>query len=517
MVASAKDEATRAGAAVLEKGGNAFDAAVAVGFALGVCEPFASGIGGGGYMTSVSDGNTRFLDFREVAPLAAGPDMWVQTTPEAFECGPLVAAIPGQVAGMCAILSEMGTMDLGEVLEPSIRICTEGFAVTPLLKEMMTNQREKLAQYAPDSVFGRSYEVGNILKNPDLAHTLRIIADKGAAGFYGGAVAQTTVGDINRFGGIWTMEDLQKYRVRWLEPLVSTYRGYDLITAPLPSCGGIQITEIFNILENFDVGRIPYHSAAHLHLLSEVFRLTFSDRQRYVGDPDYVRVPIKGLLSKDYAAVRACDIDLHRAKAYAPGRPFAYESPDTSHFCVADSFGNMVAITQSISGYFGCGVVPAGLGFPVNNQMRCFSTDPTSVNAAESGKKPLSSMSPTIIARGGQPIFAVGSPGGNRIITALTQTISNLIDYAMPLEDSVNAPRIFDDNHNVLCCEGGIAPAALEALQAMGHNVRATRPNDWFFGGVHAIGVSTAGDFHGAADPRRDGTAIGVCRAAKQA
>jgi gamma-glutamyltranspeptidase/glutathione hydrolase len=331
-------------------------------------------------------------------------------------------------------------------------------------------------------------------------HTLRIIADKGAAGFYDGAVAQTTVGDINRFGGIWTMEDLQKYRVRWLEPLVSTYRGYDLITAPLPSCGGIQITEIFNILENFDVGCIPYHSAAHLHLLSEVFRLTFSDRQRYVGDPDYVRVPIKGLLSKDYAAVRACDIDLHRAKAYAPGRPFAYESPDTSHFCVADSFGNMVAITQSISGYFGCGEVPAGLGFPVNNQMRCFSTDPTSVNAAESGKKPLSSMSPTIIARGGQPIFAVGSPGGNRIITALTQTISNLIDYAMPLEDSVNAPA--SSTMTTMCCA---ARAALPPWRwrPSSHGAYRTRhpAQRLVFWRCDAIGVSASGDFHGAADP----------------
>lgn len=516
MVATAHYEASKIGAQILDKGGNAFDAAVAVGFALGVCEPNASGIGGGGFMTAhcATEKRNIFVDFREVAPMSAKPTMWKigndgEVIGKEKEEGGKSICVPGEVAGFCYILEKYGTMSLQEVMKPAIELAQKGVLVTQLLYEDLKSNREKFARFAEDgNAYLKDYRVGDLLPNPALASTLSKIAREGADAFYRSDLTDIMIKSINKHGGDFTKEDFANYKVRELTPVTGSYRGYDIISSPPPSSGGTHIIETLNILENFEVGKLAYHSEKHIHLLSEVFKMCFADRAKYMGDPDFVKIPLKGLLSKKYAAMRAESYDFNKIEPATPGDPFKFESCDTTHFSIADKYGNLVAITKTISAFFGSGVVPENTGVVMNCQMRGFFTGEGKSNSVSGGKKPLSSMSPTIILKDGQPFAVLGTPGGNRIITTMVQVISNLIDFGMDMESAVEAPRLYNDVMNLLHYEARINEETIKKLIDRGQECKKFKDWDRFFGGVQGI-IYQNKKMIGVADSRRDGRAVG--------
>lgn len=522
MVSAGRWEASCAGREILKKGGNAVDAAVAVGFALGVCEPNANGLGGGGFMLfhDAETGKSRFLDFREPAPKGASPEMYRvlpngKAENEENIYGGKSVAVPGDAAGLLYALEHWGTMTPAEVLAPAIRLAEEGFVITPILYGDLCEHRGHMEKYGagarlysrPD---GTPLRVGDIFKNPQLAAVLRRIAEQGRAGFCEGPVAEAVAAAAQASGGVLTTADLQAFMPRELEPVRGSYRGYEVISSPPPSSGGAIVIEALNMLERFDVASCASDSAARVHLLSEVFKKCYADRQRYVGDPDFGPVPLRGLMDKNYAAGRASGCSLTRASAPENGDPWKYESPSTTHYSVADRNGSLVAVTKTINHFFGSSVAPEGLGFCLNDTMEDFSLDKTSANCVAPGKKSLSSMSPTFLLKDGKPVAVLGSPGGLRIISTVVQVISNLVDYRMPLQQAVDAPRMYDDNMAELHCESRFPRETTEALRAMGHQV--VVHGDWerVFGAVQAVYICGGGVYEGAADPRRDGCAVGL-------
>lgn len=519
VVSAGREEAGRVGREILEAGGNAIDAAVAVGFAMGVCEPNANGLGGGGFMLLRwgKTGETVFLDFRETAPSAAHPHMWRRTAEgkvlgEENKFGGKSVATPGEVAGLLHALETYGTMTPEQVIAPAARLAREGFVVTPLLHADIEENREYLLKYGTGHEIylpgGRAAAVGSVLKNPQLADTLERIAREGRDAFYQGELARRMVEQVQKDGGILTEADLAGYQVRTYAPVRGTYRGYEILSSPPPSSGGTHVLEILNVLEHFDLSSMAHSSPAHLHLLSEVFKLCYADRAAYMGDPNYVSVPLRGLLSKDYARVLAERVDRDTAAVPACGDPWKQESTSTTHVSIADREGNLVAMTKTINHFFGSCVVPAGTGFILNDQMEDFDPDPASPNRAEGGKKPLSCMSPTFILKDGQPVAVLGSPGGIRIMGAVAQVISNLIDFGMDVEAAVSAPRMGDDTQNCIVCESRIPAEARAQLEAMGHVVKPL--GDWnrAMGGVNTVVYQPDGTLWGMADPRRDGKAV---------
>ncbi|MGI5998045.1 MAG: gamma-glutamyltransferase [Lutispora sp.] len=516
MVATAHYDASRIGAQILDKGGNAFDAAVAAGFALGVCEPNASGIGGGGFMTAHCAAEKRniFVDFREVAPASAKPSMWKigedgEVIGKEKEEGGKSICVPGEVAGLCYILEKYGTMSLQEVMEPAIKLAQEGVVISEALLNDLKSNYDKFARFAENgNVFLKDYKVGEHLPNPELANTLSRIAKEGAEAFYRSDLTDIMIKSINKHGGNFTKEDFASFKVRELTPVSGSYRGYDIISSPPPSSGGTHIIEILNILENFEVGKLAYHSEQHIHLLSEVFKMCFADRARYMGDPDFVKIPLKGLLSKEYAAKRAGSYYFDKIEPAEHDDPFKFESCDTTHFSIADKYGNVVAITKSISAFFGSGVVPENTGVIMNCQMRCFFTGEDKNNSVGGGKKPLSSMSPTIILKDGKPFAVLGTPGGNRIISTMAQVISNLIDFGMDMESAIGAPRFYNDVMNLLHYEARIDEESIKKLEDKGQECIKLKDWDRFFGGVQGIFYQNR-KMVGVADPRRDGRVVG--------
>ena len=529
VVSSGKYEASKIGKMIMEQGGNAVDAAVAVGFALGLTEPNATGLGGGGFMTlhSAETGETLFINFRECAPAAATPEMW-QTTTDAEgkttvignqnSMGGKAAGIPGNVAGWLYALENYGTMTREEVLAPVIELANKGFTVTPTLANDMANSYDKLTLYSESGeLFLKNvdgmilpYEVGDIFKNPDYAKTLQLIADQGADVFYKGEIAQAIVQNNNKYGGLFTMEDMANYQVEVMEPVMGTYRGYEIYSSPSPSSGGTIILEILNILENFDLPSMEDCSAEELHIISEAFKMAYADRGEYMGDTKFVDVPINGLISKDYAKTLAEKIDPESSmETVLPDDPWMFEHEDTTHYSVADAEGNMVSVTCTVNGYFGNGVAVDGYGFVLNNEMADFVVGPDHPNSIAGGKTPLSSMSPTIIMKDGEPFAVLGSPGGTTIIAAVAQVISNLIDHGMTMQEAVDAPRISGYNNNTISYETRISQDVIDELTAIGH---ICNPNDdWnrSFGSVNAVRYAEDGTLDGAGDPRRDGKALG--------
>lgn len=522
MVASNSELASAAGREILQAGGNAMDAAVAVGFALAVTYPFAGNIGGGGFMVvRMADGRTAAIDYREIAPLAATRDMFVDSAGKLTDRsvnGHLASGVPGAVAGMDAALRRFGTMSLAQVMAPAVRLARDGFTVDSAIFRSLNGAKERLCRFAGCATFypnGTTVAPGATLVQAELARSLRLIADQGPAAFYDGPVGAALIAEMERGGGIMTREDLRRYEAKWREPVVSTYRGYTLITMPPASSGGITMTESFNILETF--GPLPpFGSAEYLHLLAETFRRAFIDRNAKLADADFVPVPRDELTSKAYAATLAAQIDRTRASV-TPAFPQGREPEHTTHYSVVDAAGNAVATTTTLNGGYGSAVwVPEG-GFFLNNEMDDFAAQPGSpnmfglvqgeANAVQPGKRMLSAMSPTIVLDPqGNVLLVVGAAGGPTIITVVTQVILNVIEHRMSLADAMRAPRM---HHQSLPDElrverVGFPEASLERLRAMGHTITAT-PG---IANVNAI-MRVPGGWHGVKEPRAAGAALG--------
>lgn len=526
MATASKYEVSQVGAEIMAKGGNAVDAAVAMGFALGVCEPFTSGLGGGGLATiHTAEGENFFIDFREVAPAAATLDLYVDASGENngnTKEGGLASGVPGEVAGLMYLLEHHGTMSREEVMEPAIRIANEGFTVSAYCANAISDAYEKTQKFPEMSKVyldenGLPWEEGSVITNPDLGKALQLIADQGADVFYKGEIGEAMVATLAKYDGVMTMDDLAGYEVHELKPVTGDYRGYTVISSPPPSSGGTHLIEILNILENFDMASMEVNSAEYVHLFAETFKLAFADRAKYMADTNFVTVPLGGLTSQAYADKRAQDIDLNVAmEQAAPDDPSPYEHTDTTHFSVADVDGNCVAITKTINYYFGSGVMVDGYGFMMNNQMDDFSTDSESVNKIEPGKKPLSSMSPTVVLKpDGSPFLVLGTPGGSRIFSGVAEVISRVIDSKMDLHTAISVPKIWNcSNKNNLQYENplkgyeqyALTDETIAKLTEMGHGELKTAAS----GAFQCIMFMDDGTLYGTADPRQDGKAVGV-------
>ena len=526
MATASKYEVSQVGAEIMSKGGNAVDAAVAMGFALGVCEPFTSGLGGGGLATiHTAEGENFFIDFREVAPAAATLDLYVDASGENngnTQEGGLASGVPGEVAGLLYLLEHHGTMSREEVMEPAIRIANEGFTVSAYCANAISDAYEKTQKFPEMSKVyldenGLPWEEGSVITNPDLGKALQLIADQGADVFYKGEIGEAMVATLAKYDGVMTMDDLAGYEVHELKPVTGDYRGYTVISSPPPSSGGTHLIEILNILENFDMASMEVNSAEYVHLFAETFKLAFADRAKYMADTNFVTVPLGGLTSQAYADKRAQDIDLNVAmEQAAPDDPSPYEHTDTTHFSVADVDGNCVAITKTINYYFGSGVMVDGYGFMMNNQMDDFSTDSESVNKIEPGKKPLSSMSPTVVLKpDGSPFLVLGTPGGSRIFSGVAEVISRVIDSKMDLHTAISVPKIWNcSNKNNLQYENplkgyeqyALTDETIAKLTEMGHGELKTAAS----GAFQCIMFMDDGTLYGTADPRQDGKAVGV-------
>ncbi|HJR65009.1 MAG TPA: gamma-glutamyltransferase [Gemmatimonadaceae bacterium] len=524
MVSSNDSLASLAGVEILRRGGNAVDAAVAVGFALAVTYPEAGNLGGGGYMViRMADGRTAALDYRERAPRAATRDMYSQTyasIPKASLVGHLASGVPGAVAGMVEAHAKYGVLPLADVIAPAIRLADSGFTVDSALARSIAGARDLLTAYAGDTIFvpnGVPLAQGGRLIQPDLANTLRRIAQSGAPGFYEGETARLLVEEMRRGGGIITEEDLRDYRPTWRGALEGSYRGYQLITMPPSSSGGVTTMETLNILETVP-DLPPFGSAAYTHLLAEAFRRAFIDRNTKLGDPDFVSIPILRLTSDTYARELAATIDPARATVTGTFDSAARESDHTTHYSVVDAAGNAVSTTTTINELYGSGVFIPGAGFFMNNEMDDFATRPGEPNlfglvqgesnAIAPGKRMLSAMSPTIVLdSAGAVVLVLGGRGGPRIISSTLQVIVNVIDHGMSLADALAAPRIHHQAwpDTLRYEQDGLTPAVVDSLRAMGHAVSAGRAA----GLVKAIMRAPGGGWHGAYDPRTSGGAIG--------
>ena len=533
MVSSAHELASRAGVEILQKGGNAVDAAIATYLALNVVEFNASGIGGGGFMVirSAKTGEVVELDYREMAPASATKDMYStqysKNAHESFEGGKSIG-VPGAVMGMFTALEKYGTMKFAEVAAPAIKLAEEGFTLAPMQNGIITDDYDKLTRYNRECAFivdGLPLEAGATLKQPELAKTFRLLAEKGPAEFYGGEIGQAVVAAVNATGGKMTISDLKAYKLEERVPIKGTYRGYTIYSTPPASSGGTHIVQLLNIMENFDVKALGHNTPAYLHLLSEAMKQAFADRQKYMADTAFApNVPLAGLTSKAYAKSIAEKLSREKsANEVQPGNPgefISYNAGDvqerisTSSFSVVDAEGNIVASTNTVNYFFGSGVIVPGYGFVLNDEMDDFAQNPDSVNAPEPGKRPLSSMSPTIVIDPeGKPFMTLGAAGAMRIITAVTQIIMNVVDFGMTMDEAIEQPRIFNSasngKANKLMIEAGISEETVKALQEMGHETD-VQGFSGYFGTAQGIMFEHAKErMDGGADSRRLGVPVG--------
>lgn len=520
VVASAKPEASQVGVDIMKKGGNAIDAAVATAFALGVVEPNASGIGGGGFMLIrfAKTGEEVFLDFREVAPGKATPDMYKlddkgKVVNNESVIGGKSVAVPGDVAGLLMALEKYGTMSREEVMQPAIDLAENGFKVTKNFSNMIKDNFDNINKFeATKAIYlkdGLPFEEGDTITNKDLSNTLKIIAKEGKDAFYKGKIAESIVNEVQKQGGIITLEDLTKYEVKVRKPVKGTYKGYEIVSAPPSSSGGAHVIQLLNIMENYDLKSMGVNTEQSLHAWSEASKLIFADRGKYMADTDFVKVPLAGLTSKDYAKELYEKIDKDKAtQKVEAGNPNKYESGSTTHYSIMDKEGNMVAVTKTINHFFGSCVAVPGTGILLNDEMDDFDFKPGLSNSIEPGKKPLSSMTPTLILKDGKPFMTIGSPGATRIIPTVAQVISNIVDHGMDIQEAINTPRMYDKDGK-LSLEGGIDEKVIEGLKNKGHEVDIKGEYDLFFGGVQGVMMESSGELHGGADPRRDGQAVG--------
>jgi gamma-glutamyltranspeptidase/glutathione hydrolase len=523
MVVSEEALASRIGVDILRRGGNAVDAAVAVGFALAVTLPRAGNLGGGGFMlVQRAGGETVAIDYRETAPAAAFRDMYLDASgnPDSklSQFHGLAVGVPGTVAGLALALERYGSMKLADVVAPALALAENGITVTPDLADSLRGTVKRLAQWPSTAkIFlkpdGSTWGPGETLKQPDLAASLRLIAERGPAGFYRGPTAERIAAEVQRAGGNMTVEDLAAYEAKIREPVRGSYRGYDILSMPPPSSGGIHIIQILNLLEPFPIGWLGHNSAETIHLMAEAMKLAYADRSEYLGDPDFVEVPVKGLISKGYADSLRPKINRWRATpagSIKPGSPGPYESGQTTHYSVVDKDGNAVATTYTLNFSYGTGLVADGTGILLNNELDDFSAKPGvpnayglvggDANAVGPTKRPLSSMSPTIVLKDGDLYLVTGSPGGSRIITTVLQIVMNMIDHGMGVAEASQATRIHHQwLPDELRVEEGLSPDTLTLLAAKGQNVVLGATS----GSTNSIAIGPDGYRLGSADPRR--------------
>ncbi|KAF1048451.1 MAG: Glutathione hydrolase proenzyme [Herbaspirillum frisingense] len=529
MVATEQELATKVGVDILKKGGNAVDAGVAVGFALAVVLPNAGNIGGGGFMMihDAKTGKNVALDFREMAPQRATRNMYLDdkgnVVPGRSLYTHLAVGVPGTVAGLSHALSKYGTMKLSQVMQPAIELAEKGYPVSPSLALILAAEREHLGQWeSSKAIFfkdGRPLQTGEMLVQKDLAKSMRLIAKQGPKAFYDGAIAKKIVAEMDKHGGLISADDLKNYKVVERVPVAGNYRGYEVMSMPPPSSGGVHIIQMMNILERYPLKQYGADSAQTIHLMAETMKLAYADRSEYLGDPYFTKVPVKGLTSRAYADELAKKINPDRATPSSeikPGQPAPYESDQTTHFSVADKDGNLVATTYTLNLNFGSGIVATGTGITLNNEMDDFSAKPGvpnafglvggDANAVGPYKRPLSSMSPTFVLKDGKPFLVTGSPGGSRIITTTLQTILNVIDHDMNVAEATITPRIHHQwAPDQLRVEKGLSADTIKILQDKGQKV-SVQPS---MGRTQTIQIKQDG-FYGFSDPRNpDGRTIG--------
>lgn len=525
MVSSVHPLASQVGVETLRRGGNAVDAAVAVGFALAVVHPSAGNLGGGGFMVArFADGTAHTLDYRETAPSGATRNMYVDSTgavTDASVLGHLAAGVPGSVAGLAAAHRRFGRLAWRDVVEPAVRLATDGFVIDEDRSASLRRAEGSLRQFPASArqyltPAGHAPEIGTVFRQPDLARTLRAIADSGARVFYEGHIADLIVAEMRLAGGLMSLEDLRAYRPLWRDPITVNYRGYTIYSMPPASSGGVTMGEILNIVEGFEPP--PFGSAAQVHVMAEAMRRAFTDRNHYLGDPAFVDMPIDQLLSKPYAADRRRTIHPRRATPSDDVEPGVGDGDHTTHYSVVDTAGNAVSVTTTINSSYGSKVTVAGGGFLLNNEMDDFTSAPGEpnqygliqgeANAIAPGKRMLSAMTPSIVLDPDRRLFlVVGTPGGPTIITTVTQVITNIIDHAMSLAEAVAAPRV---HHQALPDDiryerGGLLPEVVRQLERMGHVLNERSGHS---GEVAAIMRSARG-WIGVADPRAGGGAVG--------
>lgn len=522
MVATSSPLATEVGVRMLRDGGNAVDAAVAVSFALGVVEPWNSGVGGGAFLlVHMTDGRAVAIDGRESAPAKATRDMYLDASGQPTEDsrdGPRAIAVPGAVAALALAHERYGTKPWRSLLAPAIDLAREGFPVSARMAGMITLSKLRFRR-APEwsRIFTRAGSPrlpGARLVQPDLAQSYERIATEGSAAFYEGVLGRSIARDVAAQGGILTIEDLRAYRPIAREPVRGRYRGYEVIAFPPPG-GGAQVIETLNLLERFKLSDFGAGSPQAVHLVAQALAFAFADRADYAGDPDFVKVPTAGLISKAYAAERGRAIRPEGTGKLAPSvDPFAFEGGHTTHFSIVDGEGNAVAVTQTINLPFGSGVVVRGTGIVLNDEMDDFSAKPgvpnafglvgAKANEIAPGKRPLSSMSPTILLWKGRPRLVLGSPGGPRIISAVVETIVNTVDFGMGIQAAVDARRFHHQwRPDVLFLEKGTPPDLIDALRAWGHAVEEREA----WGSVQAVAIDARGVRHGGSDARSGGRA----------
>jgi gamma-glutamyltranspeptidase/glutathione hydrolase len=521
MVVAAHHLAAEAGLEMLKKGGNAIDAAVTTAFALNACEPFASGIGGGGFMVIylASGKKVTAINFREKAPSLIPPEIF--NDEGKIKTSGLAVAIPGALAGWFYALKKYGTKNLAEVMQEAIKIAENGFAVSQTFSLINKDEYEKIIMNGGEGSCylnqGLPFEPGELFQNQALARTFRIIASRGVEEFYKGETAQKIVKAVEDKGGVMTLKDLELYRPSEQTPLEGTYKDYKIFTLPPPGSGGLHIIQLLNILENWPVKKWGPNSLPYIHHFCEALRFVFADRSRYLGDPDFISIPVDELISKKYAARIASRIKPDGLQdSYPFGRFETREndSGNTTHVCVIDKKGNMVSLTQTINHFFGSGIIPEGMGFLLNNEMDDFSRDPHSPNFPGPQKRPLSSMGPLIMFKKENPFLILGSPGGTRIFSSLTQIIINIVDFGLSLDEAIEAPRFFtysaQGKPKSIYLESRIPEEIVEALKKIGNETRIREAFDKYFGGAQGILILPDKKvILGGADSRRDGYGAG--------
>ncbi|HXW91000.1 MAG TPA: gamma-glutamyltransferase [Terriglobales bacterium] len=550
MVVSVHELGSGAGVEIMRAGGNAVDAAVATGFALAVVHPVAGNLGGGGFMLiRMADGEVRFVDFREKAPAAATPNMYLDPQGNVIEGASVIGykaiAVPGSVAGLVYAQKRFGKLRLAQVMAPAIKLAQDGYALS--WEETQALEKDKHLGEVPESrrIFqrdGNYYKPGETFQQPELARTLQRIASD-PDDFYRGAMARELAASIQKGGGLITADDLASYEVKERTPVQGTYRGYDILSAPPPSSGGTALIEILNILEGYDLAKRGNRSAESVHLIAEAFRRAFYDRAEFMGDPDFARIPVAQLIDKRYAAAWRESIEAQHAseskalrrpsifgslEQYAaehPHPPSREESPHTTHYSVVDAGGDVVAVTTTLNDYFGSRVTAPGLGFLLNDEMDDFTAKPgvgnldqliqAPANAIGPGKRPLSSMTPTIVLRHGEPFLVLGSPGSSRIITTVANVLIGVVDYGMNLQEAVNAPRFHQQwLPDVLSVENWFSPDTLALLEQMGYKIKIGEGQganwDPYWSDAECIAIDAqSGERLGASDGRHNGKAIG--------
>jgi gamma-glutamyltranspeptidase / glutathione hydrolase len=525
MVVSAHPEASKVGVAILKQGGNAIDAAVAVEFALAVVYPNAGNIGGGGFLVyRASSGDVSALDFRETAPSKASRDMYLDKNGDPVsnlsQYGSLAAGVPGSVAGMVEAHTKYGKLSWKKLIEPAIQLASHGFHITAMQAAELNKHHSDFIKYnSTQTVFTskEEWKPGDVLEQPELARTLILIRDKGRNGFYEGITAKRIVAEMGRGNGIIQLADLKRYRAIWRQPIVANYKNFRVITMPPSSSGGIALVSLFKSVESFPISRWGFQQDSTVRLMVEAERRIYADRSIHLGDPDFNLIHQKELLNDEYIKSRMTSISFQKATPSSdvkPGNPQGHESEQTTHFSIVDKDGNAVSITTTLNGSYGSHVVVAGAGFLLNNEMDDFSIKAGfpnqyglvggKMNAIEPNKRMLSSMTPTILEKDGKLFLVVGSPGGSTIITSVFQTILNVIEFGMPVQDAVSSSRFHHQwlPDKVYVEENAIQPNVRNGLSSSGYDIVAREK----IGRVDAVQVTPEGWLQGGADIRGDDT-----------